>query len=360
MAVPSSDPTSTASVETPTEVPVETPVEVPVLNLRELEDDGADGERARQHLLEVARHPGSFHLAGHSVPPALADELFAAAAEFFALPDDRKAAVENVRSPHFRGWTRIDGEVTAGKIDHREQLDIGPEREAVTDTSGLPAWARLVGPNQGPDDVPTLRHLALAWYDVLSDVGRRLLTVLSLALGQPASVFDGAFAGDSASLLKVVHYPGRVTADADQGVGPHTDGGLLTLVWQEPGTTGLQTLVGAEWIDVPVREGTFAVNIGELLEVATRGVLHANVHQVISPDPGSDRRSLCFFLNPELSARVPEFTYAGELLPLATGPRVVAGNPFHATYGENAMKSRLRSHPNVAERHHRDLLAEPG
>jgi isopenicillin N synthase-like dioxygenase len=345
----------TLSTGNPTSAPA---VEIPILDLTELEGAGPDGERARQRMLEVARHPGSFSLRGHGVPADLAADLFAAAQEFFALPDERKAAVENVNSPHFRGWTRVDGEITAGTIDHREQLDIGPEREAIEDTAGLPGWARLVGPNQWPQEVPRLRDLALAWYEVLSDVGRRLLSALSRALGQPGSVFDPAFAAGSDSLLKIVHYPGRTSLDADQGVGPHTDSGLLTLVWQEPGTTGLQTLVGTDWIDVPVREGTFAVNIGELFEVATRGVLHANVHRVISPEPGSDRRSLCFFLNPELSARVPDFSYDENLRPLATGPRDVRGNPFHATYGENALKSRLRSHPNVAQRHHSDLLSE--
>jgi isopenicillin N synthase-like dioxygenase len=347
MTAPSTDPARTPEVDAPV---------VPVVDLGELEGDGPEAVRARQRLLEIARDPGSFYLTGHGVPLDLGEALFAAAAEFFALPDEAKQTIENVHSPHFRGWTRVDGEITAGKIDHREQLDVGPEREPVADLTGKPAWARLIGPNQWPDDVPALRDLALRWYDLLSDVGHRLLRAVSLALGQPASVFDAAFAAGSDSLLKIVHYPGRTTPDADQGVGPHTDSGLLTFVWQEPGTTGLQTLVGAEWVDVPVREGTFAVNIGELLEVASQGVLHANVHQVISPEPGSDRRSLCFFLNPELSTRVPVFTYEESLRPLATGPRAVQGNPFHATYGENALKSRLRSHPNVAERHHRDLL----
>ena len=32
-------------------------------------------------------------------------------------------------------------------------------------------------------------------------------------------------------------------------------------------------------------------------------------------------------------------------------------NPIHARYGENALKSRLRAHPDVAARWHADLLA---
>jgi isopenicillin N synthase-like dioxygenase len=184
-----------------------------------------------------------------------------------------------------------------------------------------------------------------------------LLRAFALGTGQPPDVFAEAFAATPDSLLKIVRYPGRRPQDGDQGVGPHTDAGLLTFVLQEPGTTGLQTLVGDTWVDVPVVPGTLAVNIGELLEVATDGLLRANVHQVLSPPNGADRLSVPFFLNPELSVTVPRLQLPEHLRPLATGTTRTEGNPFYATYGENALKSRLRSHPNVAERHHADLLA---
>ena len=332
------------------------PPEVPVVDLSALEGDGPEAADARRRLFEIARHPGSFYLTGHGVAQELGDALFAAASTFFDLPVERKQAIENVNSPQFRGWTHLDGEVTAGKIDHREQLDVGPEKEAIEPGPDQPGWTRLIGPNLWPEDVPQLRDLALAWYGLLDDIGRRLLRALAQTLGQPADVFDAVFADGGDSLLKIVRYPGRETPDADQGVGPHTDGGLLTFVWQQTGTTGLQTLVGSDWVDVPVREGLFAVNLGELVEVATDGVLHANVHQVISP-VGGDRHSLCYFLSPDLGAEVPTLEFDETLRPLATGPRSPKDNPFYASYGENALKSRLRSHPNVAERFHADLLA---
>lgn len=31
-------------------------------------------------------------------------------------------------------------------------------------------------------------------------------------------------------------------------------------------------------------------------------------------------------------------------------------NPIHSLYGENALKSRLRAHPDVAAIHHPDLI----
>ena len=88
-----------------------------------------------------------------------------------------------------------------------------------------------------------------------------------------ADVFDAAFAGAPATLIKIVHYP--ATAASSQGVGAHRDSGVLTLLFAEPGSRGLQVRVGrdGDWIDVPARDGAFIVNIGELLQLATGGYL---------------------------------------------------------------------------------------
>ena len=45
---------------------------------------------------------------------------------------------------------------------------------------------------------------------------------------------------------------------------------MLTLLWVEPGKGGLQVERDGEWVDAPPVPGAFVVNIGELLEYATR------------------------------------------------------------------------------------------
>ena len=62
-----------------------------------------------------------------------------------------------MKSPHFRGYTRIGGERTQGKVDWREQIDIGPEREAIDDPDA-PDFARLIGPNLWPEAQPELQR----------------------------------------------------------------------------------------------------------------------------------------------------------------------------------------------------------
>ena len=82
----------------------------------------------RARLREVAHEVGFFYLIGHQVPDGLVDRMLAAARRLFALPQAEKDAVAMVRSPHFRGYTRLGGELTRGEVDWREQIDIGPER----------------------------------------------------------------------------------------------------------------------------------------------------------------------------------------------------------------------------------------
>jgi isopenicillin N synthase-like dioxygenase len=183
----------------------------------------------------------------------------------------------------------------------------------------------------------------------------------ALALGQSEAVFDDAFADRPSTLLKIVRYPGRPegtggTDAAGQGVGSHKDAGVLTLLLVEPGTVGLQVEHPHGWIDAPPMRGAFVVNIGELLEVATNGYLKATVHRVLSPPPGTDRISVPFFYNPALSSNIPLLDLPPELAAEATGVTADPANPIHATYGANLLKSRLRAHPDVAARHHADLL----
>ncbi|GGM07653.1 isopenicillin N synthase family dioxygenase [Nakamurella endophytica] len=330
---------------------------LPVLDLSRL-DAGPQERQAFLDDLRTATHEvGFFYLVGHGVPAELTAELLSVARRFFALPEQDKLAIENVNSPHFRGYTRVGGERTQGAADWREQIDIGPERPAVPRGDGVPDWERLEGPNQWPDALPDLREVVGRWDAQLTAVGLRLLRAWAVSLGQPENVFDAAFAERPSTLIKIVRYPGRADEESTQGVGAHKDSGVLTLLLVEPGKQGLQVRHGDGWIDAPPMEGAFVVNIGELLEVATGGYLTATVHRVVSPPAGTDRISVPFFYNPALSARVPRMELPPELAAEATGITADPDNPIFDTYGANALKSRLRAHPDVAQAHHADLLA---
>ncbi len=318
---------------------------LPVLDLT---DADGDPTSFRTRLREAAHDSGFFYLVGHGVERAQFDEVLRLAREFFALPLEAKNEISQFKSPQFRGYSRLGGELTNGKVDWREQIDIGPERQVIECAEGF--W-RLQGPNLWPSTPSAFRAAFERWDAALSGVGLRLLRHWAVSLGADEDVFDAAFAELPATLIKVVRYPG--TDETPQGVGVHKDSGVLTLLLVEPDSEGLQVELGPQqWIDVPPVPDALIVNIGELLEVATGGYLRATRHRVRAPRPGSDRVSIPYFLNPALDALVPIISLPPDLAALSRGVEADPDNPIFNTYGENAWKSRTRAHPDVAELHH--------
>ncbi|MDW6020625.1 isopenicillin N synthase family oxygenase [Mesorhizobium sp. BAC0120] len=330
---------------------------VPVLELNRLNQGLSERRAFLADLRSAARDVGFFYLAGHGIGRSEIDDVLSAARSFFALPEADKLAIEMVNSSHFRGYTRTGGELTKGKADWREQLDIGVEREAIAQKPGLPVWTRLQGPNQWPASLPQLRPALIGWQEKATAVAIRLLKAFALALEQRADAFDPIYADQPNHRMKIVRYPGRDAAEGDQGVGAHKDGGFLTLLLQDE-HKGLQVEYEGHWVDVDPIPGTLVVNIGELLELASNGYLRATVHRVVTPPAGVERISVPFFFSARLDATIPLLTLPEELAVQSRGPASDPDNPLFRDVGTNVLKSRLRSHPDVASRHYSDLLTK--
>jgi isopenicillin N synthase-like dioxygenase len=326
---------------------------LPILDLRRF-----DSERATflGELRNVAHDIGFFYLTGHGIAAANG-EILGLARRFFALSEAEKLAVEMVHSPQFRGYNRAGAERTRGRADWREQFDIGAERPVLAPG---PAWARLQGPNQWPAALPELRPALLRWQAATTALLRRLLGAFALALGQDEAAFEPLLGDAPNQHVKLIRYPGR-DAGGDgqggdlQGVGPHKDSSLLTLLLQDD-QNGLQVETATGWIDAVPRAGAFVVNIGEQLELAANGYLRATMHRAVNPPPGVDRISAALFLGARLDTVVPILDLPPALAALAPGPAEDPLNPLYHETGRNYLKGRLRSHPDVAARHHADLL----
>ncbi|TPW70623.1 isopenicillin N synthase family oxygenase [Schumannella sp. 10F1B-5-1] len=333
---------------------------LPVLDLSRLDASPEEADAFRADLRRVTRDVGFFYLVGHGIEQELIDDILALSRRFFELPEEAKLAIENTRSPQFRGYTRVGKELTVGRVDWREQIDIGAERpvhEAADGEDAADYW-RLEGPNLWPEALPELQPVVERWVSELSDLSLRLLRTWAVSLGAPEDSFDAAFGDAAFPMLKIVRYPGSPEGREGQGVGEHRDGGVLTLLLVEPGKEGLQVEHQGEWIDAPALSGAFVVNIGEMFELASEGYLQATLHRVFSPAEGTDRISVPFFYNPALDARMPQLTLPPELAAEVRGLTVDPENSkILEVYGENALRYRLRAHPNVAEAHHQDLLA---
>jgi len=336
---------------------------LPILDFSLLDGSPTDAAQFRAELRQATHEVGFFYLTGHGVRIELQQGIITAARRFFALPEAEKLAIENTNSPHFRGYTRVGGELTEGAVDWREQIDIGVERPAVASGPEVADYWCLQGPNLLPASLPELGTLAAEWIATLDVLSVRLLRAWAEALGAAPDFFDEAFAHAPSPLIKIVRYPGKsndpaAQGESAQGVGSHKDLGVLTLLYVQEGKGGLQVEKDGAWIDAPSVPGAFVVNIGELLEIATNGYLKATMHRVISPALGDERISIPYFFGPALDATIPTIALPAELAAASTGVTLDPENPLFAVFGSNWLKSRVRAHPNVVEAHHPHLTRD--
>jgi isopenicillin N synthase-like dioxygenase len=329
---------------------------LPTLDLRRFNGHSSERSRFMEDLRTAARNVGFFYLVGHGIEGDLIKDVLKVSRYFFALPEKDKLAIEMVNSPHFRGYNRAGFEHTRGKPDWREQVDIGPERFALPFDGDASPWTRLQGPNQWPVGFPEFKPTLLTYQDEITVLAVRVLRAFAAALEQPEDIFAPIYTPAPNPLIKIIRYPGRASDESDQGVGAHKDSGFVTLLLQEK-QAGLQVQADdGSWIDAPPVPGSFVVNIGEILEMASDGYLRANLHRVVSPPQGADRLSVALFLGARHDAAVPLLSLPPELAAQARGVTQDPHNPLFREVGRNYLKSRLRSHPDVARRHYADLI----
>ncbi len=309
---------------------------IPVVDLGPLSEPSASLE-ARQELAEelcrICHEVGFFLVVNHGVSDGLCDDVFEMMHRFFALPDDQKTLIDKVESRHFRGWEPVGAEYTNNRPDIREQIDWWTEWPAHPKGTE-PNYLRLLGPNQWlPEEVLAgQRELANQWFDELGDLADRLLSALSSGLGLPDDHMKRYFGDRPMSLSKFIHYP--PTPDGAAGVNAHHDTGFLTVLAPGP-TSGLQVQNQAgEWIDVPCVEGSFVINLGEMLQAMTGNYLVATAHRVITT---CERYSAGYFHGPSLDA---------SLAPLPLDDRfaaAVAASPHHTSAGFMARKEETEA-----------------
>ena len=353
--LPGADRTESAYQTLSAGLDTQTKQHLPTVDISRLAGNKDERASFAADLRDILYRHGFFYLSGHGVDPGLIQETIERAKAFFALPDADKLAIDIVNSAQFRGYTRAGGEITGGTRDWREQVDFDVEEAQVPIAPDTPAWQRTLGPNQWPAAMPELRPTILRYQAEVTRVAIDVLRAIALALGQDEDAFAPLYQPQPRQHLKIIRYPGRDHTDSDQGVGAHKDGGLVTILLQRE-RAGLRVKqLDGSWIDVPPQPGTFIVNTGELLELATNGFVRADVHAAVSPPAGTARSSIAFFLGASHQGTVPLIDLPPDLAQAARGVSSDPNNPLFRDVGMNHLKARIRSHPDVAKAHYADI-----
>ncbi|MCY1409988.1 hypothetical protein D9M71_253500 [compost metagenome] len=230
-------------------------------------------QRTVDELDRAAREAGFLYLGGHGIPPRLIESLKTRAREYFAQPLEQKMCDYIGQSCNHSGYVpEGEEQFTGGTVDHQEAYDVG--FDYLAETGRRP----MLGPNQWPA-LPGFREDVRAYYSAVLELSNRLFRGFALALGLPEDAFT-RHVSTPPSQLRLIHYPFNPAAPADRpGIGAHTDYECFTILL--PTAPGLEVLNGAgEWIDVPLIDGTFVINIGDMLEVLSNGAYVATSHRV--------------------------------------------------------------------------------
>jgi isopenicillin N synthase-like dioxygenase len=261
------------------------PDDVPVIDFGPLYGSNAADQRALASELRAAcTGPGYFYLANHQFPQAVIDRAYAAMRRFFALPLDVKMKSHYLDWPNHRGYVPLKG------INADHSLKGGDMSEAIEMAHDLPEddpdylrGIRFYGPNNWPAEPPDFKWALGTYFDCQLELGRAIYRAFELALDLPAGYFTEKYTKPLAR-LRVCYYPPQ-DEDFDIahiGLGAHTDYECFTTVWQND-VPGLQMLtLQGDWLELPPIAGTFAVNLGDLMQQWTNDRFVSTAHRVIN------------------------------------------------------------------------------
>lgn len=283
-------------------------------------------------------------------------------------------------APSFLGYSQLSAEITAGQVDHREQIDLSTEHP--TPAPDAPISHNLLAPNQWPSEAscPGFRETYTEYMSLMGRISIAFTSLIAEAICLPADAFEKYFDEDQQHKLKIVKYPdcGELGGKGGQGVGPHKDSMLTSYLLQATDHRGLQVQnVKGEWIDCPPIKGTLVVAIGQGMEALTQGVCVSTTHRVLSPQAGSGARfSIPFFQGVKLDAEFDDLETVGvgvvpeevreqrRKIVEANGGRVddveftFRKGGVAKTLGEATLRNRVKSHPDVGERWYPDILRQ--
>ncbi|WP_045117323.1 isopenicillin N synthase family dioxygenase [Plesiocystis pacifica] len=289
-----------------------TPSRVPELDLRDALAERCSPEALDALALELraALSGVGFVTVAGALEPAqleLAAELRALSRALFRLPAPQKQALAMVHSGlAWRGWFALGDELTAGLRDQKEGYYLGVEHPDAHPL--VRAGAPMHGRNPWPPGPAFERFPAVvaAWMAHMRRVCELLMSLVARGLGLAPDYFARRFGDEPTELFRIFRYPPRREADPDAadatdaawGVGEHTDMGFLTALLID-GSPGLEVQdLDGRWLPVRPEPGRLVVNVGDMLEVWTRGVYRATPHRVRNDALAGERLSWPYFFDP--------------------------------------------------------------
>jgi isopenicillin N synthase-like dioxygenase len=282
--------------------------EIPVIDVGPVfRDEPGALERVAAEVRAASERVGFFYIKGHGVSQDVIDAAFAASREFHAMPSAQKKAlpIDENNIGYLGVMESIQGASQVHKAtrpNFNESFFITHDRTA--DHPDVKAGLPLRGMNQWPDGHDGMRAAMVRYFKTMERVGEQMLPILSRALDLPAHWFDQYFRDEAHINLRFLHYPPQESEDDEQfGQGPHTDNSFITMLAREDVPGLAVRLPSGDWLAPPVIEGTFLVNLGNMMKRWSNDRFLSTPHGVLN-DTGQDRYSIAFFYSPNVDSTI--------------------------------------------------------
>jgi len=219
-------------------------------------------------------------ISDHTIPQSVIEAADEASKNYFALDEDVKAKYADPEDGFQRGHSPMSTENAKGRkqADLKEFWHTGRELP-----KGSP-YRRSMKDTPRVSEVAGFDESTRSLYEALDSFGAELLRPVALYLGLKEDWFDNKVNVGN-SILRLLHYPPQVNPPpaGTERAGAHEDINLITLLLGAE-EAGLQAKHrSGQWLDVNAPNGAVVVNVGDMLQRMTAGILPSTTHRVLNP-----------------------------------------------------------------------------
>jgi isopenicillin N synthase-like dioxygenase len=244
-------------------------------------------------LSEALKNHGFFTIIDHGINDNLLDDSYDLAKKFFDLDETVKINYSRPEHGGARGYTPFGKETALGEKvpDLKEFWHHGPQVDGTYDK-------RIKG-NLSVKEIDNFGSHFDDLFTSLNDLGMGVLSAIANVLDLDKDFFDNwVLKGNS--VLRLIHYPPVSDSSNLQRARAHEDINLITLLVGAE-ESGLEVLSkSGKWIPIESRSKSIVCNIGDMMQLVTRGKLKSTTHRVVEYGEGEpkSRYSMPFFLHP--------------------------------------------------------------
>ncbi|KAL8152985.1 hypothetical protein V2J09_010745 [Rumex salicifolius] len=225
---------------------------------------------------------GCFQVVNHGIDTELLEKVLEVSRQFFALPLEEKMKCYGAAGL-FNGYGN-DGVLRGNQTQNwndRLYLRVGSK-----DPADLEFW---------PENPPEFRKVVRELSDKIEAMPKTILKAMARSLELEDDCFVKHHGLDGGFTFKLNFYPKCPNPEHVLGISPHSDGTTFTMLLQDQ--RGLHIMANDCWFDVPVIPGAIFVNVGDLMEIMSNGIIKSTLHRVVT-SADKERVSVAMFYSP--------------------------------------------------------------